>query len=97
MGCTNMEKSKSGAGDEPFVVIYEAESAEEATILRGLLQSAGIESTPQAVSDPFPVPNFSENTRETEIRVPASQADDARQILESYGETGSGSQGSKEE
>jgi hypothetical protein len=82
-----MEQSPKPGPEEPFVVIYEAESAEEATILRGLLQSAGIESPPAIFSDPFPVPNISEITHGAEIMVRASQAKDARQILKSYGET----------
>ena len=85
-----MAETKSGAGAEPFVVIYEAQSAEEATILRGLLQSAGIGFPAEVKADPFPVPNFTENTRATEILVRASQVEDARKILASYGETGPG-------
>jgi hypothetical protein len=77
---------------EPYVVIYEANSAEEATILRGLLQSAGIGFPPEAIADPFPVPNLTENVRATEILVRASQVEDARKILASYGEIGPGGQ-----
>jgi len=79
------QSSKSGA-TEPFVIVYEAESLEEAAVLRGLLRSAGIESPPAAFSDPFPLPAFSEVTHGMEILVRVSQAEDARQILKSYGE-----------
>jgi hypothetical protein len=82
-----MHQSSQGGTEEPFVTIYEAETAEEATILRGLLQSAGIESPPSIFSDPFPLPNFSEITHGTEILVRSSQVEDAREILKSYGET----------
>jgi hypothetical protein len=82
-----MAQSGKPAAEDPFVVIYETETAEEATILRGLLQSAGIESPPTVFSDPFPLPNFSEVTHGTEVIVRASQVDDANQILKSYGET----------
>ncbi len=91
-----MSESKSGAQGEPFVLVYEAQSPEEATILRGLLQSAGIGFPPEVSSDPFPVPNLSENIRPTEILVRASEAEDARKILESYGETGPSAQRSNE-
>ena len=85
-----MGQTKGKMETEPFVVIYEAKSAEEATILRGLLQSAGIGFPPETKSDPFPVPNFTENTRATEILVRASQVEDARKILASYGQIGPG-------
>ncbi len=82
-----MEQSTKHDLGEPFVVIYETDSSEEATILRGLLESAGIESPPTVFSDPFPVPNLSEDSHGTEILVRTSQVEDAREILKSYGET----------
>jgi hypothetical protein len=82
-----MQQSTQPGSEDPFVIIYETETPEEATILRGLLQSAGIESPPTVFSDPFPLPNFSEITHGTEVIVRTSQVKDAKQILESYGES----------
>ncbi len=82
-----MHKSHKPAEEEPFIIVYEAETPEEAIILRGLLQSAGIESPGTTFSDPFPLPTHSEITRGTEVLVRASQVEAARKILDSYGET----------
>jgi hypothetical protein len=82
-----MQQSTQPGSEDPFVIIYETETPEEATILRGLLQSAGIESPPTVFSDPFPLPTFSEITHGTEVIVRTSQVEDAKQILASYGES----------
>jgi hypothetical protein len=79
--------SSEGKPEEPFVVIYEPETLEEAAIVRGLLQSAGIESPLPTFTDPFPLPAYSEITHGTEVLVRVSQADDARQILKTYAES----------
>jgi hypothetical protein len=68
------------------VTVYEALTREEAAILRGLLRSAGIDSEQATSGDPFPLRTYAEGTHGTEVIVPASQADEARKILESYGE-----------
>jgi len=79
------EPIKPGDG-EPFVVIFQTETPEEAVILRGLLQSGGIDSPSPTFSDPFPLPTHSEITHGTEILVKISQVEAAREILASYGE-----------
>ena len=79
------QPSKPGDG-EPFVVIFETETPEEATVLRGLLQSGGIDSPSPTFSDPFPLPTHSEITHGTEILVRISQVAEAREILASYGQ-----------
>jgi hypothetical protein len=77
--------SKPGDG-EPFVAIFQTETPEEATVLRGLLKSSGIDSPSPTFSDPFPLPTYSEITHGTEILVRISQVAEAREILASYGE-----------
>ena len=79
------ETKKAGEG-EPFVAIFQTETPEEATVLRGLLQSGGIDSPAPTFSDPFPLPTHSEITHGTEILVRISQVEAAREILASYGE-----------
>jgi hypothetical protein len=71
---------------EPFAVIFQTETPEEAIVLRGLLHSGGIESPSPTFSDPFPLPTHSEITHGTEILVRFSQVEAAREILASYGE-----------
>jgi hypothetical protein len=85
MGATMTQPTKPDDG-EPFVAIFETETPEEAVILRGLLQSGGIDSPSPTFSDPFPLPTHSEITHGTEILVRISQVEAAREILASYGE-----------
>ena len=73
---------------EPSVVAYKAGSAEEAMVIRGLLESAGIVSPGSASADPFPIPENPENPHGVEIVVLESQADEAREIIEEYQKTG---------
>jgi hypothetical protein len=73
---------------EPSVVAYRAGSAEEAMVIRGLLESAGIVSPGSASSDPFPIPENPENPHGVEIVVLESQAEDAREIIEEYQKAG---------
>jgi hypothetical protein len=84
-----MTETKKPGDGEPFVVIFQAETPEEAVIVRGLLQSGGIDSPSPTFSDPFPLPTHSEITHGTEILVKISQVEAARQILASYGENDS--------
>jgi hypothetical protein len=81
-----MNSPDKSVASEPFVVIFQTETPEEATVLRGLLQSAGILSPSPTFSDPFPLPTHSEITHGTEILVRISQVEAAREILASYGE-----------
>ena len=70
--------------DEPLVVAHTAENATEAMVIRGLLQSAGIDSPGSVSSDPFPIPENPEGPHGTEIFVLESQVEKARQIIEEY-------------
>ena len=70
--------------DEPLVVAHTAENATEAMVIRGLLQSAGIDSPGSGSSDPFPIPENPEGPHGTEIFVLESQVEKARQIIEEY-------------
>lgn len=80
------QSSKSGAED-PFIIIYETDTPEEALILRGLLESAGIESPASSFTEPIPLHDYSDVTRRARVMVRTSQVEDARRILLSYGET----------
>jgi hypothetical protein len=73
---------------EPSVVAYKAGSAEEAMVIRGLLESAGITSPGSASADPFPIPENPESPHGVEIVVLESQADEAREIIEEYQKAG---------
>ena len=81
-----INSSSAAANSEPFVVIFQTETPEEATVIRGLLQSGGIESPSPTFSDPLPLTTHSEITHGTEILVRISQVEAAREILASYGE-----------
>jgi hypothetical protein len=70
--------------NEPLVVAYLAENTTEAMVIRGLLQSAGIDSPGSVSSDPFPIPENPEGPHGTEIFVLESQVKKARQVIEEY-------------
>ena len=53
-------------------------------VIRGLLESAGIDSPPPTSMDPFPLREPPKGTHGVEILVLASQADDARSIIADY-------------
>jgi hypothetical protein len=69
---------------ESLVVAHTAENATEAMVIRGLLQSAGIDSPGSVSSDPFPIPENPEGPHGTEIFVLESQVEKARQVIEEY-------------
>jgi hypothetical protein len=70
--------------NEPLVVAHVAENATEAMVIRGLLQSAGIDSPGSVSSDPFPIPENPEGPHGTEIFVLESQVQAARKVIEEY-------------
>jgi hypothetical protein len=86
-----MEQSKQSASGEPFVVVFEAEDASEAIVLRCLLESAGLESPQPSFTDPFPGAFSSIFTRDTSILARASQAEEARQLIASNSGESTGS------
>jgi hypothetical protein len=67
--------------DEKLVIAYTAESASEAMVIRGLLESAGINSPGSASSDPFPLNEAPEGTHGAEIFVRESQLAEAKRII----------------
>ena len=69
---------------ERTVVVHQAGSSTEAMIIRGLLESAGIESPASTTTDPFPMNEPPKGTHAVEILVLESQAEEARRIIEDY-------------
>ena len=67
---------------EPFVVVFEATTTAEALVVRGLLQSAGIDSPDFDAADPFPMKEPPEGVHGAEVWVRESQAEDAARIIE---------------
>jgi hypothetical protein len=67
---------------EPFVVVFEATTTAEALVVRGLLQSAGIDSPDFDAADPFPMKEPPEGVHGTEVWARESQAEDASRIIQ---------------
>lgn len=78
-GARNLDHSK-----EKTVVIHTAGSATEAMVIRGLLQSAGIESPGSATTDPFPMAESGDAFHGSDVIVLESQADQARRVIADY-------------
>lgn len=78
-----MQQPKPIMSDEPFVVVFEADNAAEAIVLRGLLESAGLESPQASFTDPFPGAFGAIFTHDTSVLARASQADEARELIAS--------------
>lgn len=74
-----MERSK-----EKTVVVHTAGSATEAMVIRGLLQSAGIESPGSVTTDPFPMGESGDAFHDSDVIVLESQADEARRVIAEY-------------
>ncbi len=70
--------------NERVVIAHVADNATEALVIRGLLQSAGIESPGSVSTDPFPIPENPEGPHNVEIFVLESQADEARKVIAEY-------------
>ncbi len=79
-----MQQEGEAPTPERVIVVHEAGSWTEAVVLRGLLESAGIESPPPTRTDPFPMREPPKGVHGVEILVPESQADDARRIIAEY-------------
>jgi len=65
-------------------VIHTAGSATEAMVIRGLLESAGIESPGSTTTDPFPMSESGDGFRDSDVIVLESQADEARRVIAEY-------------
>jgi len=70
--------------NEKVVIAHVAENATEALVIRGLLQSNGIESPGSVSTDPFPIPEQPEGPHNVEIFVLESQAAQAQKIIAEY-------------
>jgi hypothetical protein len=66
--------------EERVVVVHTANTTAEAMVIRGLLESAGIDSPGSASSDPFPM-NESPDMHGLEIYARESQADEAKRVI----------------
>lgn len=69
---------------ERVVVAHTAGTAAEAMVIRGLLESRGIQSPGSVTTDPFPLREPPEGTHGVEILVLESQAEHARHIIAAY-------------
>ncbi len=78
---------------EKVIVVHQAGTWTEAVVIRGLLESAGIQSPASTFTDPFPLREPPKGTHGVEILVLASEADEARRIIAEYraGKTGADS------
>ncbi len=74
----------SGHSKDKIVVIHTAGSVTEAMVIRGLLQSAGIESPGSSTSDPFPMAESGDAFRDSDVIVLQTQADEARKVISEY-------------
>ena len=69
---------------EETVVVHRADSWAEAMVIRGLLESAGIDSPPLTRTDPYPLSNPPADFPGAEVLVRESQVDEARRIIADY-------------
>lgn len=69
---------------EETVAVHRADSWTEAVVLRGLLESAGIDSQPLTRTDPYPFRNPPADFPGAEILVRESQVEEARRIIAEY-------------
>lgn len=53
-------------------------------VIRGLLQSAGIESPGSATTDPFPMGESGDAFHDSDVIVLESRADEARRVISEY-------------
>lgn len=67
-----------------LVKVYEASTASEALVVRGLLASAGISAPDFGAAEPFPMNEPPEGSHDAEVWVPEPQAEDARRILAEF-------------
>lgn len=79
---------KDREGHRETVVVHRAKSWTEATVIRGLLESAGIASPPLTRTDPYPLSNPPAEFPGAEILVRESEAEEARRIISEYLDTG---------
>jgi hypothetical protein len=81
---------------EKVVVAHVAGNSEEAMVIRGLLESAGIDSPGSSSSDPFPMSEPLEASHGVDILVLESQAAEARRLIAEYAKGNAATAGSEE-
>jgi hypothetical protein len=64
-----------------LVKVFVAPTVTEALVVRGLLKSAGIFAPNFDSTEPFALNDPPEGSRDSEVWVPESQAEDARRII----------------
>ena len=79
----------SGKGD-PIVIVHRARTYTEALVIRGLLESAGIEAPDPTAGKPLTMHAHPADMGMGDIAVLASQAEDARRIISEYLSSGEG-------
>jgi hypothetical protein len=81
-----MSETQGSAGErqEETVAVHRADSWSEAMVIRGLLESAGIDSPPLTRTDPYPLSNPPADFPGAEILVRESQVEEARRIIADY-------------
>ena len=77
-------REKESERREETVAVHRADSWTEAVVLRGLLESAGIDSQPLTRTDPYPFRNPPADFPGAEILVRESQVEEARRIIAEY-------------
>jgi hypothetical protein len=75
------EMPETEVDDRELVEVFDTQQESEAMVVRGLLESAGIEALLSSLDAPQDV---LPGVGGVIIRVPADQADDARRIIEEY-------------
>lgn len=78
------QQHKSHHPGDAVLMIHRAANSAEATVLRGVLQSAGIKSPSDTFTDPFPMQEPPAGFTGTEIHVLESQRADAQKIIDDY-------------
>jgi hypothetical protein len=77
------EQKSEHMTSESMVIVLHAATSAEASVVRGLLESAGIKSPAPTYTDPFPMQEPPEGFTGTEVLVAKSQEEDAKRIIES--------------
>jgi hypothetical protein len=69
---------------DPLVIVHHAGTSTEAMVIRGLLESAGIQVPDFTPGEPFPMHTPPAGMTDGDISVLSSQAEDAQRIIADY-------------
>jgi len=69
---------------DAVVIVHRASTSTEAMVIRGLLESAGIQVPDFSPGEPFPMHTPPAGMTDGDILVLSSQAEDARRIIADY-------------